>query len=140
MKRLLIRWGPALGIMLIIFLFSSQAKGTLPDFGGADFGVKKFSHAFIYALLAIAMLWGVRDSRPVAWRHVAAAFVLTVLYAMTDEYHQTFVAGRDGQLFDVGVDAVGATIGLALRLWLWPPLAIRLRAVPFLSKSESNRR
>jgi len=139
-KRLLIRWGPALAVMLIIFLFSSQTKGTLPDFGKADFGVKKTSHALIYALLAVAMVWGVRGSERVSWQPVAIAFGLTVLYALTDEYHQTFVTGRDGKLFDVGVDAVGATIGLAFRLWLWPPLAARLRAVPSPSKSQSNRR
>lgn len=136
MKRLLIRWGPAVCVMITIFLFSSQPKGTLPDFGGADFGVKKFSHAFIYALLAVMMLWGIRGNERVAWQHLVGAFVLTVLYAVTDEYHQTYVAGRDGQLFDVGVDAVGATIGLVIRLWLWPPLAARLPAVPFLNKSE----
>lgn len=140
MKRFLIRWGPAIVVMVIIFLFSAQTKGTLPDFGGADFGVKKFSHAFIYAVLAVAMLWGVRGSQPVTWRHLAGAFVLTVLYALTDEYHQTYVAGREGQLFDVGVDAVGATIGLALRLWVWPKVAARLLAVPFQSKSGSTRR
>jgi VanZ family protein len=137
-KRLLIRWGPAFVVMAIIFLFSSQPKGTLPDFGGADFGVKKFAHALIYLVLAVAMLWGVRGNNPIERKHVGLTLALTVLYAMSDELHQRFVAGRDGQWFDVGVDTLGAMIGLALRLWLWPRLRDRFHhpEPPFQSKSE----
>jgi VanZ family protein len=40
------------------------------------------------------------------------AFVVSVLYAASDEYHQTFVPGRNGTPVDVGVDAVGALVAL----------------------------
>jgi VanZ family protein len=138
MKRFLLRWGPALAVMLIIFLFSSQPKGTLPDFGGVDFWVKKFAHTLVYMGLSVAMLWGLRGSEAVTPKHALFALVLTVLYAMSDELHQRFVAGRDGQWFDVGVDTLGAMIGLALRLWLWPRLWNRFHrpGSPFQSKSE----
>ncbi|UYJ41604.1 MAG: VanZ family protein [Lachnospiraceae bacterium] len=36
------------------------------------------------------------------------SWMIAVLYACTDEYHQLFVPGRSGQLRDVMIDAVGA--------------------------------
>jgi hypothetical protein len=42
------------------------------------------------------------------------AFVLTVLYAVSDEYHQTFVPGRNGTPADALIDAAGAGLGLWL--------------------------
>ena len=45
------------------------------------------------------------------------AWTLTVLYAMSDEWHQTMVAGRTGTIMDVGIDSLGAALsGLLLYL------------------------
>jgi VanZ family protein len=55
--------------------------------------------------------------RPYLW-----AILLTILYAVSDEYHQTFVPGRNGQLADVLIDSLGGLIALfSLRKnWLRP--------------------
>jgi VanZ family protein len=42
------------------------------------------------------------------------ALGFTVLYAMTDEFHQGFVAGRHPSLVDVGIDATGALIAVVV--------------------------
>jgi VanZ family protein len=42
------------------------------------------------------------------------AFVLTALYAASDEFHQTFVSGRSGQPLDVLIDSFGAIIFLII--------------------------
>jgi len=47
----------------------------------------------------------------------AIAFALSALYAMTDEFHQTFVPSREGQITDVIIDSFGAAAGLCA-LWL----------------------
>lgn len=44
----------------------------------------------------------------------ALALALSVLYGMSDEFHQSFVPNRDANWLDVGFDAVGAAIGVAL--------------------------
>jgi VanZ family protein len=38
-----------------------------------------------------------------------------VLYAVSDEVHQSFVAGRAGRPLDVAIDAVG--VGLGIVAW-----------------------
>ena len=73
-----------------------------------------------YGLLALAYLWGLRVERNDLKGNVAAvrnAWLLTVLYACTDEFHQLFVAGCHASLLDVGVDALGAATALAV--WGW---------------------
>ena len=138
MTKVFLRWGPALGLMLAIFLFSSQPKADIPDFGLWDLLVKKSAHILGYTLLGMAMARGVRGESPLTGRRLGAAFALTVLYAVSDEYHQTFVPGRGGNLWDVGVDALGATIGLGLLKWRLARL--RPPAAPSPSRFESSRR
>ena len=40
------------------------------------------------------------------------ALALCSGFAMTDEFHQTFVAGRTGQMMDVIIDSLGAIVGM----------------------------
>ena len=43
------------------------------------------------------------------------AALVAVLYACSDEWHQSFVPGREGRLRDVGIDSIGAVVA---SLWL----------------------
>jgi VanZ family protein len=110
---LLRTWGPSLLIMAVIFGFSSIPSREMPHFGLADFLVKKGGHATGYALLALcnmrALGWQ-RNRWPVAW-------LLAVIYSATDEFHQSFVPGRTPALTDIGIDALGAALGLLI--WGW---------------------
>jgi len=54
------------------------------------------------------------------------AFFLTALYALSDEFHQAFVPGRDTSLLDVGCDLVGAGLGL----WVHARFKRRSQALP----------
>ena len=111
--RTLALWLPPLALMGLIFFLSAQPDlnsglGTLDTIG------RKIIHFAQYALLAY--LWWRPLSRHTSARRAAlAAFLVTVLYAATDEYHQSFVEGRHGSPLDVAIDTAGA--GLAsLRL------------------------
>jgi len=42
------------------------------------------------------------------------AALITVTYAISDEYHQSFVEGRHGTPVDVLIDSVGVAIAIAL--------------------------
>jgi len=42
------------------------------------------------------------------------AFLICVIYAISDEIHQLFVPGRTGQLKDVIIDSSGSFVGIAI--------------------------
>jgi VanZ family protein len=98
-------WMPVLVWAVVIFAFSSVPDlGT--GLGGWDLVLRKTAHAAEYAILGALLLR--------ATRRTGLAFALAVLYAASDEFHQTFVEGRVGAIHDVAIDAVGAAIGIAL--------------------------
>ena len=105
------RFGPPLLLMGVIFFFSAQ-----PDLN-SGLGVwdtigRKLIHAGIYGTLFL--LWW----RALGWpANPLAAAAITLLYAVSDEYHQTFIEGRHGSPLDVAIDASGILIayGLATR-------------------------
>jgi VanZ family protein len=79
--------------------------------------VRKGSHLAEYALLALLLWRALRkpdrgDVRPWSWREAALACALAVSFAASDEWHQSWVAERQGQVTDVLIDASGAMLGL----------------------------
>ena len=101
------RWLPALILMSLIFGFSSVPSREMPKFGLADFLVKKGGHALGYGLLALANLHGLNGKR------ASLAWLMTVVFAASDEIHQSFVAGRNASFMDVLLfDNFGALAGL----------------------------
>jgi VanZ family protein len=97
------RWLPVLAWAGVIFALSS-IPSLSSGLGGWDYLLRKGAHMTEYAILACLL---VRATGSYAW-----AFGLAVAYATTDEFHQTFVHGRHGSPIDVGIDAVGALVGL----------------------------
>lgn len=77
------------------------------------FPVRKAAHMTEYAILAV-LAWGNLTvwKREAGRNNYAYAFLLAILYAMTDEFHQTFVNGRSGNLTDVCIDGAGACLGI----------------------------
>ncbi|MFQ5407475.1 MAG: VanZ family protein [Anaerolineales bacterium] len=107
------RWASAIVVMAAIFGFSAIPKGTLiPDFDVWDFVIKKSAHAIIYAILANTYLRGLTGGRQVKRSDVILSLALAAIYAFSDETHQKFVPGREGSLRDVGIDVLGAVLGL----------------------------
>lgn len=101
------RWLAMLTWMSLIFIVSGRQVGQIPGFGLYDLLIKKLSHVTAYAILMILALRAVRD-----WR---LALAITIAYAISDEYHQTFVPTRSGTAVDVLVDTIGALLAL---LWV----------------------
>jgi VanZ family protein len=94
-------------MMALIFGFSAIPAREMPSFGRMDFSVKKLGHACGYALLAAAYSHGLGGKRP--W----LAWLMTIAFAATDEFHQSFVPGRNPSLWDVFLfDNLGALAGL----------------------------
>ena len=85
-----------------------------------DYPIRKGAHASEYAVLAVLIFGALGEGTVFDRRKYSRylfSFIFTALYACTDEFHQTFVPGRAGRIFDVGVDSAGAAAGLFI-LWL----------------------
>ena len=99
----------------VIFILSAQP--SLPHYPDTllDLILKKAAHMIEYGILAF-LLWRALSRGQGALSRSAwvTAFVVSVLYAASDEYHQTFVPGRNGTPVDVGIDTVGALIALLI--------------------------
>ena len=96
--------------MGVIFYLSAQQSGG--DHGVIELLLRKLGHVTGYALLTLAWWRALRglgvsaDNRVVIGWSVAIALA----YAVSDEFHQTFVRGRHGTPVDVLVDSIGMVI------------------------------
>jgi VanZ family protein len=117
-----LRFGPALAVMGIIFVASSTPGSDLPSFTFFDllpsFDVlsRKGGHVVGYALLGLAYLLALVPRGEARLRAAAFAVGLAACYGVTDEIHQVFTPGRGPGASDVVIDTVGASLGVGLRL------------------------
>jgi VanZ like family len=98
------RWLPVVAWAAVIFALSS-IPSLNSGLGVWDYVLRKCAHMTEYAILAALL---VRATGAAPW-----AFTLAVVYAGSDELHQTLVRGRHGSPMDVVFDAAGAVVGLA---------------------------
>jgi VanZ family protein len=112
---------PPLLLMAVIWFFSAQPDLS-SGLGLVDLVGRKLIHAAEFALLCF-LWWRALSARGGRRAALIGAFLLAVAYAVVDEYHQTFVAGRSGSPVDVAIDAAGAALAIAL-------IRRRLRSLP----------
>ena len=142
-KGFLIRnWLPAIAWMIFIFIGSTSVLSAqhtsriiVPFLRWINPGIsedtirtvqttiRKTGHVSEYSVLALLILWARRrDRRPSGatvgwnWSDAILALVVAAAYAGTDEFHQSFVPGREASVWDVLIDTVGAGAGIFL-LW-----------------------
>lgn len=147
MKYKYVTWIPAFILMCIIFLFSSKTA-TVSDqsslqiasviyniyentsdtvienherdqiLGLINHITRKMAHGLEYCVLAIFVSLHLYACGKVKWKLFISSIIFSSFYAATDEFHQTFVAGRSGQVSDVLIDTMGATIGVIIFMLL----------------------
>lgn len=98
----------------MIFWASHQPDLRVSQDDLVDLITRKAAHMVVFGVLAVLLALALRDERMRWPTALVVAWVATLAYAASDEWHQTFVAGRAGQASDVLIDMVGATAALAL--------------------------
>lgn len=100
----------------VLKILSLQQLETL------NFLIRKLSHFTEYAVLGglgyLAFMLGLQQPQQ---RALWLALVCSTLYALTDEFHQVFVPGRQAMLTDVLIDALGALAVILIIKWRWRP-------------------
>ncbi len=110
-----VRIVPMTLVMGTIFFLSHQSGDsfTLPTFPGAD----KLIHFLAYGTLALSVLWyhGKKGLDTIGRTAVLTVF-FCLLYGISDEYHQSFIAFRSVSGFDILADVAGSLCVSAI--WL----------------------
>lgn len=110
MKQLL----PFFAWTILVFAVSS-----IPRLSGDEFGVPawsdKVAHFLEYLILAFLFYRGIRGER---WRMGVPAWLIVLAtglaIASVDEYHQSYIPGRDSNIFDWIADMAGVASGTML--------------------------
>ncbi len=107
MKKLKL-WLPVIVWAGVIFGFSSLSINKEASFSWLDFIVKKTAHVVEYFILywLLVRAWSEKMTK-VNKKVFGFSLLVALLYALSDEWHQTFVPGREGTLRDVGFDTIG---------------------------------
>ena len=99
--------------MAAIFFLSSLPASRLPYYGAYDILIKKGGHALGYALLGLAYFYALPPRLSTGYKWMVA-LLMAILFALSDEFHQSFVEGRTSSLYDVVIDGIGAAVALTL--------------------------
>ena len=115
--KLLKLWIPVAIWMILIFLMSNRTSLKASYFDPLDFVIKKTAHVTEYAILLILLFRAFYQS----WRKKFDinklenyAIIITQIYAISDEWHQSHIAGRTATIRDMFIDFVGVMIGVII--------------------------
>jgi VanZ family protein len=108
MRRLSL-FAPPLAVMTLIFALSATPDLS-SGLGAWDTLLRKLAHITIFGVLWLTL------ARAAHWRRPLLTAAIAILYAISDEVHQSFVDGRHGTPVDVAIDTLG--IGLAALAWV----------------------
>lgn len=101
-------WSPPIIWMCLIFYMSSQRSITLTSHVVTDFVTFKTLHMVEYAFLFFLFYRALQSSKYIKDNiSTICAFLITMFYSLTDEFHQLYIATRQGRLRDVLFDIVG---------------------------------
>jgi VanZ family protein len=103
--------------MMLIYYFSSLPAGATGPDTLLFKVISKMSHFVIFGILSILYLFSIKWKKPLKDTGKGVfifSLLLAVIYAATDEYHQSFTHGRYARLADILLDASGAMTFLAI--------------------------
>ncbi|MBI3671178.1 VanZ family protein [Candidatus Azambacteria bacterium] len=106
-------WLPV--FLWFIFIFYLSSIPNLKSGFEEDFILRKFAHFFEYFILSALLFNAILNTaqkRPNFRSAAFLSFLFSVLYAASDEFHQTFVVGRHGDIKDVFLDSLGVISGI----------------------------
>lgn len=107
------RWVAVALWTTVIYMLSDRSR--IPTAPGLSTHVTAIAgHLVAYGILGFLLAAALQESGAGPRRAARLALVLAVLYGISDEWHQSFVPGRDPSLGDLLTDAIGAALGITL--------------------------
>lgn len=103
-------------------LSSMPTIESMPTFFGAD----KLVHTVCFGGLAFWIAFGFNGAGRDRWTKWAIPAILTSVYGIADELHQSFTPGRSCSVYDWIADTLGGALGSLAYLWV-ATLFLKLR-------------
>ena len=101
-------------VTFLVPVISSQELGLVHAL------IRKSAHVTEYFILGLLLFRAFRGDFTVSWkwRWSFFAVIVVILWAATDEFHQSFVPTRTASAVDVGIDAAGGMLAqIVSALW-----------------------
>lgn len=100
-------------IVKIASVFVSEDLTSIEQYALIEkysFVVRKAAHFTVYLILGMLVMSFLTEFD---FKHILiVALLICCFYSVSDEYHQTFVEGRSGEVRDVCIDTSGALLGI----------------------------
>jgi VanZ family protein len=130
-------WFPVAAWAIVIFVFSTDHFSSFNtssilapllswllsgisalEIDDVHVATRKLAHWSEYLVFAVLLLRALKNdaSRRCELRHAGWTLALVLLYALSDELHQTFVPTRTASIRDVMINVLGGICGI---LWLF---------------------
>src|SRR3989338_9153876 len=101
LMRIFKYWLPPILWAGVIFTFSSMTVTPTSQVYWQDFVVKKSAHLVEYFLFYIFIYRAFKNTTNISGANIyLLSLAIVVLYALSDEYHQSFTPGREPKLRD----------------------------------------
>ncbi len=121
-------------VVQILDIFMDKEEITPPVIKKYQFPIRKAAHFGIYMLLGFCMLSAFEKTFKIKiWLNIVFTLISCVLYAISDEIHQNFSAGRGPSPKDVLIDSTGALCGILI---FWALLAMLHKIEKHLKRSR----
>lgn len=73
--------------------------------------IRKIAHFSIYALVGFLLMALFSTYNINEKNKIISTIIIGAIYAISDEFHQSFIPGRSGQVSDIFLDTLGVTVG-----------------------------
>ena len=73
--------------------------------------IRKIAHFSLYALVGFLLMALFSTYNINEKNKIISTIIIGAIYAISDEFHQSFIPGRSGQVSDVFLDTLGVTVG-----------------------------
>ncbi|WP_422484695.1 VanZ family protein [Gudongella sp. DL1XJH-153] len=99
---------------IIVDLISGVFPGLAPQVQWLNHIVRKNAHFIAYFILGLLQINALYVNGLGGRKAFITALAICFLYAVSDEFHQTFVPGRSGELRDVIIDSMGSLTAIGI--------------------------
>ncbi len=116
-RKVYLVYVPLIIYWILLFTATSLPAAHVPSFAVSD-KIKHFSAFFgLSVLLSLTLLY---QSKVQLFKNyfLAVALIISSLYGLLDEVHQSFVPGRNSEFLDWVADSLGAAAGVLIVYYL----------------------